>query len=537
MILELLLKDFRRLHPKKKSKFKGASFFRVLFTFIGVVALEAILVYIYQGVDKKIEAYAEGSSFAIMVFFLGLYGIFLTVNGALKARKILFDESDREILFTLPIPDFNYLFSKMIYVYLSLFIECSLFSLPILCTYINLRGLSMYYFAGSLLYPLTMCIFYTGMAFILSLLLQFIYLRIKDNDLVQFILASLLMLLLCVAYYYFLNLFLVTLQDGSINGVISPEFVSTLNNILIIFTPGYNFLDMFITGNFGATNISLMAGLLLFSMLVGYVATKLLFRSEKLNAFYRTEKEEEEKEPTLRYGFRNLIKKELSILFKDSSNTFSYTSLLILLPFLSYAVISSFNVIFERNYTLILTYYPELFRLINLALILLFIGSINASSSMSMSNEKAGLMVTKVLPASLKKMFFAKILAPSALSFGSYLLAVLVLLISGEITFLLFLSSLALGLILILVQSILGMLLDMKDKGGKGSKKVALLNSLLPFIAPILILAIGIPMSLNSFTSGVIYLTIIAVSLALSALNLIGIGKRMKKAFYEMEVR
>lgn len=536
MIIELLLKDFRRLHPKKKG-FKGATFFRLIFGIIAIGLVEALIVYIYQGVDKKISVYSELASFAILVFFLGLLGIFLCVSGALTARKLIFDDDDRQIVFPLPISSATYLISKILYVYITILLECLLLSLPILCTYLSLRSYTVYYYVGAVIYPIIVSLFYMGVALLVSLLFEFIYLRIKDNDIIQFILASALMILLCVAYYYFLNLFLVTLQDGSINGVISPTFVSGLSDIMIIFSPTFELLDMFIAGDYGVANLFMTGGLLLISVAAGYVATYTLYRSGKLAYNRHAKEEEEEKEIPIRHGFKNLLKKELDILFKDSSNMFSYTSLLILLPFLSYAVVSSFNAIFAMNYTMVLAYYPELFHIIVLALILLFIGSINASSSLSMSNEKGGIVVTKTLPSSLKSMLYAKLVAPSALSFFSYLISIFVLLVAGQISFVLYITALALGIILILVQNVLGMLMDMKDKGSNGGKRVVILNNLLSFALPVLILVMGLPMSFNGFSSGTIYMSLVLVTLALGAISFIGIGGRMKKAFYEMEVR
>lgn len=534
MIIELMVKDWKRLHPRAKTGVV-MSILKVVFRILLLVGLEALIVYVYQGVDKKIMEYSETASFSLLVFFLGLVGAFGVVNGGLKARKLIYDDGDREIIFPLPIYPSTYLISKVLYVYLSILWGNLLLSVPMFSTYAALRGLEVYYYAGAVAYPFIVSIFYTGLALLVSLLFQLVYLRIKDHDLVQFILASVLMIALCFAYYYFLNLFLSTLQNQSINGVISPAFVEGLSKAMLAFAPSYNLLDMFIIGDYGLENVLLVTGFTLMSIFAGYLVTFLLFKSGRLGT-HKPPKEEAEKVPTLKFGFSNLFQKELSVLFKDSSNTFSYTSLLILLPFLTYAVISSFNAIFARNYTILVAYYPELFHIIILALVILFIGSINASSSLSMSNEKGGVMTTKLLPKKLFMMLFAKMLAPATLSFFSYLIAILVLLISGEISSQIFLVSLALGTILIICQSGLGLLLDMKDKGKKKGSRVSVLNNVLSFFLPVLILAMGLPMSFQGIASSNIYLAIIITSLALGAMSFFRIGYRMKKAFYEMEV-
>ena len=57
-------------------------------------------------------------------------------------------------------------------------------------------------------------------------LIEIIYKFIKKHDFIQLILASILVIGLCYAYKFVLEIFLDALNDSSVGGVFSPEFVN-----------------------------------------------------------------------------------------------------------------------------------------------------------------------------------------------------------------------------------------------------------------------------------------------------------------------
>ena len=116
----------------------------------------------------------------------------------------------------------------------------------------------------------------------------------------------------------------------------------------------------------------MFVGILLMTLVLGIFVISLVYMKhskQEINVHNLTNKETNLKIHSLTY---TLFKKELLILFKNSANVFSYTSLLIMAPFLSFVVISSLDKIMYGNLSFVLTYYPELINGINIALILLF---------------------------------------------------------------------------------------------------------------------------------------------------------------------
>ena len=230
-----------------------------------------------------------------------------------------------------------------------------------------------------------------------------------------------------------------------------------------------------------------------------------------------------------------LLKKELTILFKDSGNMFSYTALLIMAPFLSFVVISSLDNIMYQNMSFILTYYPELINGINVVLILLFVGVINSSASLSMSREGKALQIMKYIPISPIKQIIIKLISPILLSSLSLALTLFVLLISGNITGLAFMDSFILGFILVASNNILGIEWDMKDKGIQKTS-VSFLNSVLAMGFPLIILGIHLGLSFLYVDRVFIYLSEIILGLLLLGLSFIKIKQRYTLAFRRMEV-
>lgn len=538
MFLELLRKEF----IKRKSDEKQSLAMSILSIFLRVLVLGAFIAlecYIALSLDKKIVQYSQYGSFDFLVLSLFVLLLLDIIFSMLKARKSIFDHQDSLVTLPLPISPSTQVLSKIVYTYIESVIFSFFSATPLLICYGARRGFIPYYYIFSCLYPILISFFAIGIALILSIGYQQIYKLIKKSDIAQFVAASLIVISLCYLYQFILNLFLTALNDSSIGGVFSMDFVNSLHQARKFFLPVYYLLDSVIEKARIASDILIFIGSSLLSAVAGIaLASVCYFRDIKQGDYQEKKEGKKTKKIVLFSPFKMLIKKEMDLLFKDEANLFSYTSLLILCPFLTFAVISSLNSIIYDNLRFYASYFPELISGINLALILLFAGVINASASSAMSREGKALIIVKYLPVSPWKQILAKIIIPIIFSFLSLLVTDIVLIAMGIITVSVFFTSLFIGTILLIFSNVFGIYCDMHDKEGESRKiKLSFFNEAIPLILPILIFGLFFLLSIyTSLPSWVLYVFASVFSLIVLSPAFIFPKKRFEKAFIKMEV-
>lgn len=537
MFLELLRKEFiERKNDEKQSvtMFVVSILLRVLLI-AGFIAIEC---FIALTLDKKIVKYSSYGSFDFLVLFLFLMMALSILFTMVKARGVIFNHKDSTVTLPLPIAPSTQVFSKVVYLYIESVLLGWVTSTPLLICYGASRHYIPYYYIFSGLYPLLISIFSVGISLLFALVYQQIYKLIKKSDIAQFIVASVLVVTLCYLYQFVLNLFLTALNDSSIGGVFSSDFVNGLHKARNYFLPVYHLMDAVIEKTNTKAGILIFLGASFLSLIMGVGITSIVYFHEIKIGSRSESKEKKGKPMRLTTPFKALVRKEMDLLFKDEANLFSYTSLLILCPFLTFAVISSLNSIIYDNLRFYASYFPELVSGINLTLILLFSGVINASASMSMTREGKALIVVKYLPISPLKQILAKIIIPISFSFISLLITEIVLISTGIITVPVFLSSLFIGIVLLVFSNIFGVYSDMHDKEGDNRKlKLSVINELVPLVLPFILFGLFFVLSLyTKVPSWGLYVIASAFSFVVLSPSVINLKKRLQKTFVKMEV-
>lgn len=538
MFLELLRKEFieRKNEGEKGLAAKILSgFLQVLFA----AALIALECFIFYSLDEKITKYSHYGTYDFLVLFLFamfLVGVFFTM---VKARNTLFDSKDSRVTMVLPLAPSNQVFAKVVYLY----VEAALVELctatPLWMTYGVRRHYIPYYHIFALLYPLIISFAIVGFALLFALVYQQIYRLIKKSAIAQFVTASVLVLGLCLLYQFILNLFLTALNDSSIGGVFSEDFISALHKARNFFLPVSFLTDALIAKEQIKSDIFFFLGATLFVDTLGVGVTSIVYYHEIKNETYPVDHKKHGKKPlSLVSPTKALIQKEISILFKDEANLFSYTSLLILCPFLTFAVISSLNSIIYDNLRFYAAYFPELVNGINLTLILLFSGVINASASRSMSRENKALLLVKMIPVSPLKQMLIKVSIPLLFSSVSFLLTEIILISAGIITLPVFFSSLFIGLVTLLFTDVFGVYADMFDLSSKKRKfKLSAVNEMIPLLLPLLcFLFFFLFQVVVRLPSYAIYLLASALPVVFCIPLCFLLPKGFQKSFYRMEV-
>ena len=537
MFLELLRKEFiERKNDEKQSI--AMLVLSVLLRVLLIAGFIAIECFIALNLDKKIVKYSGYGSFDFLVLFLFLMMALSIVFTMVKARGVIFNHKDSTVTLPLPIAPSTQVFSKVVYLYIESVLLSWVTSTPLLICYGATRHYIPYYYIFSGLYPLLISIFSVGISLLFALVYQQIYKLITKSDIAQFIVASVLVVTLCYLYQFVLNLFLTALNDSSIGGVFSSDFVNGLHKARNYFLPVYQLMDAVIEKTNTKAGILIFLGASFLSLTLGVGITSIVYFHEIKIGDRSETKQKKGKVRKLTTPFKALVRKEMDLLFKDEANLFSYTSLLILCPFLTFAVISSLNSIIYDNLRFYASYFPELVSGINLTLILLFSGVINASASMSMTREGKALIVVKYLPISPLKQILAKIIIPISFSFLSLFITEIVLISTGIITMPVFLSSLFIGIVLLAFSNIFGVYSDRHDKEGDNRKlKLSVINDLVPLVLPFILFGLFFVFSIYiKVPSWALYVISCAFSFVVLSPAVINLKKRLQKTFVKMEV-
>lgn len=535
MIGKLLQKE----HLLNKSQVYSGKFQAFMMTIFKVVFLAvfiAIECFIVISLDNKVEEYSSLGFYDFLVFILFVFFLISFVVSLFNLRKAFFNKLDQNILSPLPVENWEIVLSKLLYVYIKQFFLNLLICAPVIISYGALRDASMAYYINAVLYPIMISLAAVGFGILFVIPFEYLYRFVKKHDLLQFILATILVVIMCFIYRYILNIFLTALNNSSFGGMFNELFIQTVNNISSYLYPVANILQAIINKDAVTTNF----GIYILSMLVLFVlglwiSLSLYTRMNRIDASNNTKKE---KAKTKKLDSLNmaLIKKELGLLFKDSAYLFSYTSLLILMPFLSYVVISSLSGLIYQNFLLFSTVFPELTSGISMIMVLLFISVINANATLSISREDKSLLVIKSVPVKASRQISIKLIIPILLSSVSLIVSLAVLYGFGELTWYVALTTLILGLLYIVFSNILGLLVDMHDRSSKAKHKVGYLNNLMSILYPVIVLAAHMVMVWFKFETSHIYLIEIAGTFILFLPLFIRLRKKITKAFKAMEI-
>jgi hypothetical protein len=485
MISELLLNEFAK---RDRFSFSNPKDVLMLIGKILGLALFIFLEYfLFASLDSKLRDYSPYGSFDFLVIACSLIVFTSVLINGVNSRSLFFSKDDDIILHSLPIDDFSLIFSKLLYLYIKLCIQISSLCFPLIVIYGSLNGLQAPYYVLAIFFGIMMSFAFLFWSALIAYVFDFVHKFLANRYFVQIILGGLLCIGVAYLYQNLLSLFLSLLTNVEIGGIFSLTFLDEIHLISAYLIPVYSFLSLGSAQGVFLINLMWVFVFILFSLSFSIGVLPHLFsfhmKSEKERSY------KNKKEPVLRVysPFRNLVKKETMLLFRDSSALFSYSALLLMEPFLSYFVLSSLKGILYYNMPALNTYFPYLFDALEILIMLLFLGLISSSSVSSFSKEKPYLPILKSNPGDKRKIILSKLLVPFIFSSLSYVISLGVAygfsLTNLQNSFL----ALLLGLLLIVLEEFAGLksnivaLSDPRDEDD-GSGSASFFGVFLPFV-------------------------------------------------------
>lgn len=541
MIVELLHKEYKENfinNIKKASNLK--TFFSLLIKLIFISLFIALEVYIYFALDKKLMLFSEYGSLDFLILFLVILLIGSVFTSLNKVRNVFYKRKDSEVLLHLPVNNEEIIFSKIIFTYLYSVLINFVISVPLLFSYGVSRGIedNIYpaFYVLSILYPLLISIFSSGLTLILLPLYNKIYNFLKNKALLQVILGSLLVICLCFIYQYVLDLFINLINDSKVDSIVSMDFINNLHNVTPYLFPVSGLVNVAIKRINAFNYLAIALGISLGIILIGFIISSLSYTKFLKNEISSNKKIEPKKITKLTSLTKTLLKKEFILIFRNSNYVFSYTSLLIMQPFLAFVVISSLNGILYENMEMLLIYFPELINGLNILLLLLFSSIISSASLDSYSREDKNLMIVKYLPISPLKQSYIKLTMPLIFSSASLLITNLILISFKEISLNAFLVATILGLLLQVSLVFNGLYIDLIKLNSDLKGNISFLSTLISVVLPLVIFLIHFIMSYFRLSSALIYIIEVILMLSITIISIVPFKKMVNKYFIKMRI-
>ena len=536
MIARLFIKEFKQTSFLAK---KGVKKIFNLISSLLLLALFIVLeVVLYINIFDKVNVYTgfNDALFIIISFALFIAGIFslvpITYNAFFKNSK------ERIILGTSPASTFDIIFAKALNIFFKslLFTFSTIFALSV--AYGVKSEADFLFFVLMFFNSIAIAILLETFAFILVIPFREIRKVISRFKIVSFIVMMIFLIALALLYGFILNLFVNLIRNDDIGSLFTTDNVELMKNVSNYLWPVSSAINLAKVNEVNLNFVIILSFIIFTGTIAIFAFNRYLTNYYQGANVFNKRKKHHIFSVKLTSIEGALIRKEFNLALSNSDGIFSYISLIILEPFLVFSVISAVNLIFNTgNLNYISTLFPAIFLTVDVILIMLFIAIINTTSSMSLTKEKNTLIIMKTLPVSYFKQLLIKISVPTILSFISYLVTILALVIFNEISYIDFAFLILVGALSILLLNLISLYNDLKSKS-----KSSLMTVLISFIFPLFAVGVGVLLSLlveAEFETLVFFASIIVLEILVILFFVVKVKSRVTKLFmkYEGEAR
>lgn len=526
-MLNLLLKDFRLLFGKKTSLVKKLVSAALLLLLAGCfVALET---FIFIGVLGKISD-IEGAAEAFLSIFLFIITVVTVISGVFQAKKLFFDPLDIELLSVRPVKNGQIIASKLVMLFLTHYVAVMAFSYPLFVAYGQMRGFSPVYYYRALFYPALSFLFETGISLVFVYPVWLISRVLKNKPIFKLVMAIAVMAALAYCYSVALNLFTTLVAQNNVMSLFTQENVEAMVTFKEYALP-VNFLtDIFIAKSTKAFLIYLSISLGIF--LFGVCITVFAYNYVR-NVNFTAAPKKERKTQVLSVK-KALVKKELTLIFKDSDYIFSFTGLLVVQPFLLCLVIKAMNAVFNSGtmmyYT---TFLPGFVPAVDIFFVTIFSTTIAQGASAYISMEKQTVKNMKTMPVSYKEQLLVKVAIPFLLSATSLLISLIALVAAGILKSLTALFALITAVISLVAFDAASLIEELSIRHAKPRK--TLVSSAYSYFCPIFFAIAVVILSFLGINLYVCYLIALVVIAATTVPVALKIKRRAADLFLDLE--
>ena len=528
-MLTLLAKDFKLIFARKDSLKK--TILSLIFSALAIIAVIAIETYVFTVIMDKLKSFYQ-APISFLTLFLFIISVLMMIFGLIHCRKLFFNKADMEQLNTHPISNGQIIVSKLIFLFILHFFTSLMFTYPLFLSYgmIFYKPKSFYFI--TFFYPLLSFFFEVGIALLFVYPVKLLADWLKKHLLVQFILAVALIFGFTFIYSEVLSVFINLVASNQLTSIFSTEFIELLSSLKKYMIPTHFLVEMLLNGTRSmlVPFVSISAGVFSLGFIVA--AGSFHYFKNSVSSHSSSKKEHRFKIVGVKQA---LIKKEFTLLFKDSGYILSFTGLLVVQPFLAYLVIDALNTIFRSGtFAYYITLLPNFVALIDTLLVMLFSLIIASGASNYISMEGKNVRLMKTIPVSLFTQIIIKVGIPFALSAISLFATNLTLCLTGVMSITNSLFSFLLTLLLLVIFSIVSLFEEMKV--GRNKPRNYFQSSLYSYLLPVVYFAATLIMSYNKVSIILVYAFGVAAILLVSIPYVFKLKKKVAKLFIDLEM-
>ena len=434
---------------KYRTKSNSSKFKKMLLPiFLFLVVVSSILGYsilIGKELDKVNLNYVLLSMFIFMVTFLAL------IQGIYKSQSILFEGSDNDLLFSMPIKRSTILFARIFKLLIFQFIYNLMFLLPALITYVYFERPSISFYIVTLIYSLLIPVIPTVIASVLGYFIKLISSKSKKKKIMQTILSSIIFM---GVFYLSYNL------DGFVTDI--AKNASSINEVILkIYYPLGVYIDLinsFSVVNFIKLLIVNIVPLVLFIIVCQKYYFKII---SNLNNGSVNNKKYNKDIIRVNKPMVALVKKELNRYLSSVTLMFNSSFGLILMVIISILLCIKGSSIFDY----ILSVYgikTDLNISILFYFLVFFTCMMTSITSSFISLEGKSINITKSMPISYKSVLISKILLCYLIELPFIMVSIIMFSIRFKISLFYVIMFILLSLVSILLSSSIGLLANLK---------------------------------------------------------------------------
>lgn len=529
-MLNLLLKDFKLMFKQDRKLI--ASIISALLTCIFLAIFVAIEIFLFKSILNKIIKIPNAPR-TFLTLFLFVTTILLVISDLFRAKKLFFDAKDIEQLSVHPVTNGQLIFSKLVFLFISHVVSSLIFQFPLLVAYgLSVGKVAIYYFTA-LFYPVASFLFVGGLALILVYPLWLISSFLKRHYLIQFIVSIVVIVLLSVLYSYALDLFINLVANNDMISLFSDQslakfavferYAIPVNFMVDIFVNrAYSLLPFFLLVSFGVFFIGLSISIFAFHVV----------RNVSLNDTKIT-KERPFKNRSI---INALIRKEFTIIVKNSDYIYSFTGLLIVQPLLLQLVVKSINAVLGAGTIMYYTaLVPGLVVFIDVLLIMFFSVIINQGANSYISMEASTIKVIKTIPVSYKTQLAIKLLIPYVFSMISLTVSLTVLMATQTILWSYGLLSFVLTALFLFIFELISLQEELNIRHNK--KRNSFFSGAFAYVFPLAFAVTSILLSFFGVNSYLAFLGGVGVCVIIGIYPTLTVFKHAGRLFMDLEAK
>lgn len=538
----LLKKDLSEKFAGRKGQKKdiGGIILDVILTLFVVGVFVAVVSYFTKTyVSVKIGYIANKIErlYEILTMFYAVLLALLIFMGIAKLNRNLIEVSNMTLL-SLPIKPFQIYISKMVCVYIDLFVTAILISLPLVALIVYWELLSWTALLLSLLFAILLPLAALCISSIFTVPYFYIKRWLNKHFIIQLFVYIILVAGAFILYSMFLKMVKSLMESGQISFVFNELNMKKIAKLCSFLVPT-KFIAALYAGKNILNNSLFLSAYVVISVIICYLISKSIFSLVRQNRIGRKSEYFVKKKPRKpRKVMSSLVYKEFINVLRTPSYAFNYFAILISLPIMVVITSSLMSSLMSR-----LTLFNCQFEIV-LCSICMYSVLLNSFCANNISRDGKFFNLMKTFPVSPKKVVFSKVLFCLITSvFSIFATSVIVYLLKyvsllKAIAIFVITSFLNIGIICLATRKDLNTAYSAKDNENKNSTNFIVFWALvLSAIVTVLSLTLSIYLQ-NSYTMEIanwaICLILLGFSVLVFLLSLVYLLRKLIKKYKEL---